>query len=365
MWFRLLRAACAAALLLLLPCAPAGGLSGLDEQPRAAAAVLRGMSNEARALRFGIYPGGPTGEVRHAAPVDQSTVFERVRELRRATAHLGRPLVVHLYISWYQDDAYWINHELDRYHAAGCAVIYSVRYEPPAGREGDAEGFARYVREFARRHGNHPGLYRLVVGNEANVVGVAAGSDGRHARAIDAVALGTIAAREELDRIGSRAEVGVNFGVTHHELDAAFLQELQALGGQRFRAALGFVGINVYPGLWPPIDTGDPYLDMLESLTGARASLELAGLEPALPLDILENGFPTPDEDEHHVRFDGFFRAVVDHHRALNIDGYAWFSLWDADSGSPDRYAHYGLLRSDLSLKPAFERYRALLADTR
>ena len=174
---------------------------------------------------------------------------------------------------------------------------------------------------------------------------------------------GTIAARHELGRHRSAAQIGINYAVTGGDGDAAFLRDLTDRGGWEFRNSVAFVGLNVYPGLWP-VGSGDAYADMAAYLHGARSALAGAGFGPGVTIDVLENGFPTTDELAQAARLDLMVRAVLDSRTSAGVSSYSWFGLLDADSTSDNVYAHYGLLRSDMSPKPAFDRYRQLIAES-
>lgn len=244
--------------------------------------------------------------------------------------------------------------------AAGVGVALTVKYSPPAGRAGDLDGYVAFVRQIARRYGADPGVVALCIGNEANVYGNPEASDGPFVGSHAAVARGVIAARDELRSIGSTARVGFNFAITNQTADGAFVRELVSLGGSGFGGAVDVVGVQVYPGIWSP--GRGTYADMATALDSARASVDS---EPALrgrAIEVLEVGAPILDETEQAARLDAFARATLDRRTSHNIVHFNWFDLWDADTSSVDAFAHYGLLRSDLAPKPAFDLYRRLIA---
>ncbi len=141
------------------------------------------------------------------------------------------------------------------------------------------------------------------------------------------------------------------------ETDARFLTDLVALGGSDFAADVSFVGLNIYPGLWP-VGTGDPYEDMKTHLRNGRYSIASSGLGPDVGLVVLENGFPTTDDNQQANKIDGFLSATCEVAGEVGLTGYYWFDLWDANSASSNPYAHYGLLNSDLSPKPGYDLFR-------
>jgi hypothetical protein len=147
------------------------------------------------------------------------------------------------------------------------------------------------------------------------------------------------------------------------EENGEFLRDLVAQGGDEFLSAVQFVGIIVYPGIWQA-GTGDPYRDMMSALELGRASIDSANGLAGRPLEIREAGAPMIDEAEKARRVRSFTQAVVDNRARLNIEHFSWFDLWDADSSSTYQFAHYGLLRSDLSSTASFEAYRDFIART-
>jgi hypothetical protein len=60
---------------------------------------------------------------------------------------------------------------------------------------------------------------------------------------------------------------------------------------------------------------------------------------------------------------DTMVHAVNDYRGTFDISDYRWFNLRDGDSSAPQPFQHFGLLRSDYTAKPAFQRYRRLVAE--
>lgn len=325
-------------------------------QPDTIAGGTPSVKRAAPQLLFATYPGGGTGETPNAPPVNPDTVVQRLSALRGDS-----PFGVHLYTAWSWHDPAWLDRDIERYLNADLRVTMTIKYAPPPGHEGDVDGYVAFVRGLMRDYSRYPGIARFVIGNEANQGGNPEASDGAYDRAAEAVALGAVAAREELDAAGSSAQIGINMATTGRERDAQFLKTLVDIAGPRLHGAVACLGINTYPGVW--YDEGnDPYDDMLARIRDARYALDDAGFDPGVSLDIMENGFPTADEGEQAERLTAMVQAVLDNYIEYGVSRYSWFDLWDADSSASDRFFHYGLLRSDLSPKPAFERYRDLIA---
>ena len=329
-----------------------------DSAVNSAATGQRLISGSASAgVLFGIYPGGGNGETGYVAPPSVDQIVGSMDRLRGS-----RPFNVHLYTAWSWYNQQTLDEEIARYTGAGFSVTISIKYSPPDGHVGDANGFAAFVRNVVDRYESNSGVTSFVIGNEINVAnGNPGSSDGPIEGVREATVRGVIAASQELSKAGSQAKLGTSLAVLDRAADAQFLKDLVQLGGDSFKSAISFMGINVYPGLWP-IGTGDPYGDMVTYLRNARYSLEYAGFNSDVKIRILENGFPTLDENAQADKLDGFVRAVCDNASSLGISGYTWFDLWDANSASSSIYGHYGLFRSDLSPKPAVTRYQQAIA---
>ena len=307
---------------------------------------------------FGVYPGGGTGETPGIPNPDARVVDQRLKELAS-----GRPLAVHLYTAWSWHNDSDLDAQIARYTGAGLKVTLTIKYSPPQGHVGDIAGYESFVRSVVKRYANNRSVVSYVVGNEANVAGNPDASDGPFAGARTAVVRGTIAARSELASLGSPARVGVNFAVGSAKENSEYLRDLVAQGGDEFLSAVQFIGINVYPGIWQA-GTGDSYRDMVGALELGRASIDAVAGLAGRPLEVREAGAPLIDEAEKARRVQAFTQAVVDQRTRLNIGHFSWFDLWDADSSSTYQFAHYGLLRSDLSHTASFQAYKDLIART-
>ena len=337
------------------------GQRAMDQATQAGPAAQRASAKPGGGtsghVLFSVYPGGGNGEVGAVAPPPPDAVLARINDLRGS-----RPFNVHLYTAWSWYDPSALDADIARYTGAGFSVTLTVKYSPPAGHDGDVSGYAAFVRQVVDRYGGNARLDGFVIGNEVNNTnGSPSASDGPLPNVQQAVVSGVIAARSELTRIGSPARVGTDVSVHSASTDGPFLAQLTQLGGAPFRSALTFLGVNVYPELWPA-GTGDPYGDMTGYLDDMRAEMSAAGLGPGVTIDVLENGAPTLDESQQATRLDAFVRAVCDNAARDGIHGYSWFDLWDANSASASIYDHYGLLHSDLSAKPAFSSYQQRIA---
>lgn len=320
----------------------------------------RSLGRAPRAIVFGVYPGGGTGETGSSVTPSAGAVLRQLNALRGSA-----PFRVNLYTAWSWYDPTSLDSEINQYSAAGFQITLTIKYSPPAGHDGDAQGYAGFVTSVVQRYATNPSVYRFVIGNEINLAnGNPGASDGPFANVPAAIVRGVHAAENVLGRVGSRAQLGFDLGVGGRDNDAWFTARLAKLGGSAFVSAISFLGLNAYPSLEPDA-TGDHYTGMATNLINARAILSYAGFSSAVTIDVLENGSPTLDESAQASMLDAYIHAVRDHATSLNISGYSWFALWDADSTSSSIYGHYGLLRSDLTAKPAFARYQRAIADNR
>lgn len=308
-------------------------------------------------ILFGVYPEPGNGQIGNVSSPQHAAVIDAIHELRT-----GQPFDVHLYTAWSWHNDGDLDRKIKAYTDAGLQITLTIKYSPPPGSDGDVKGYARFVQRIVRRYGTNPAVHRYVIGNEVNVTwGDPGSSDGPFRNASRAVVDGVAAATQQLAQLRSTARVGTSIAITEPGTDARFLQALAKLGGRQFTRSVSFVGINVYPGIWP-VGSGDVAADMASHLQTTRLAMTKAGFTSAVSMAILENGFPTADDAEQAARVTPMIQAVCRVGRSVGVTSYSWFGLIDADSTSDDPFAHFGLLRSDLSKRPAFDRYREIIA---
>jgi hypothetical protein len=353
-------AAVAALLAAIVLAAPAAG-------PTDAAAV------GGRPLRFGVYPWGTVGAT---DPVAGARAEDPERSLAAVRALQGaKDFVVHLYGQYdgtdegaadrlLRDARWWSDH--------GLLVEPVLRYRP--ARAELAGGYGAWVRWTARRLARIPGVVAIQVGNEANNHDAAAAADGAYPGAVRAVARATPVARRAVLAAGRRdIGVGVNWAAGRRPCaDGRFWRELGRAGGRAFASAVSWVGVDVYPGTWsapsasaPPTAAavGRTVTDTLRC--ARRRHLPAAGLGRRVALTVAETGYPTDPSRPEATQRDVLAATVraVDRVRvAYGVTDLRWFSLRDANTASGQLENGYGLLRDDLSPKPAFGTYRRLVA---
>ncbi|MDQ6836568.1 MAG: hypothetical protein M3016_10320, partial [Actinomycetota bacterium] len=331
-------------------------------------------------LRFGIDPGvaGSAGGAQlPATPDDLNRDVSRAQALRPA----GRVLVVRLNRLFWSDGEAGIAHFkalVAKYAAAGLAVELQVRYHPGPGEDGNLAAWRAYVRHVVDVFGSDPRVVAMTITNEVNVTFSSNTSDGAYTNAKDALIQGIVAAHSEAVR---KRFDRLRFGFTYAYRfspsgDASFFAYLGAHGGSAFRAALGFVGLDFYPGsVYPPtMSPGETYRgDMAQALGAVRGCyMPMAQLGSGIPIWITENGVPT-GANTNEAQQASALTQLVDAARAysgtFNVTDYRWFNLRDANEsptgslpGASATFATDGLLHDDYSAKPAYAAYRAAIA---
>jgi hypothetical protein len=177
---------------------------------------------------------------------------------------------------------------------------------------------------------------------------------------------GVLAARDEVDRLGLDVLVGCNSTPTF-DPGQEFWTGLGRLGGGEFCAALGYAGLDFFPDVFRPI----PAAGFTDAVTAVlhgfrRTSLAAAGIPDAVPIHVTEHGWATGPGRSPARQADvleSVVRTVDARSSPLHITTYEHFSLRDADSAEPSTMFQFGLVRSDYTPKPAFARFRSLIAE--
>mgnify|MGYP001369291006 CR=1 FL=1 len=327
-------------------------------------------------LRFGIDPGiaGSAGGVQLP-----STADDPAKDLLgvEALAPHGRLLVVRLNRLFWSDGEPGIHafqQQAARYARAGFEVELQVRYHPPSGQAGDIPAWVAYVRHVVDSFGARKQVVAMTITNEVNLQFSPNTSDGYYAGAQDALIAGIEAAHAEALRRGFRQ---LSFGFTYAyrfspQADASFFSYLGAHGGAPLRRALGFVGLDFYPGtVYPPvIAPGDSYSAELAQAAGVVRDCyaPMAGIGRSVPIWITENGVPTGvlSDAQQADALSQLVTAARDYSGTFGITDYRWFNLRDSSSSGPTTlagptFSSDGLLRDDYTRKPAFTAYQSLI----
>jgi hypothetical protein len=324
-------------------------------------------------LRFGITPLPQAGQI---GPVPADALPEQPARTQSALAALrppGAPFVLRLNRFFWSDGEAGFRRYLDlasRFTSRGYLVELQVRYHPSAQQGGDIPAWEAHVRDVVRRFGANPRVVALQITNEVNFSFSADSSDGSYQNAREALVRGVIAAKDESRRRAfGRLAIGFNWA---YRLDPgseqSFWQGVRDRGGQAFVRSLDWIGLDAYPGtVFPPESDADGYRDgMVNAMSALRCYATVPGIPASVPMKVEENGWPTfpgRSEEDQAEFLDRMVRAVSDFRGTYNVSDYRWFNLRDGDTSAPQPFQHFGLLRSDYTPKPAFQRYRRLAAE--
>jgi hypothetical protein len=323
-------------------------------------------------LGFGITPqiAGSAGPSQgDAVPEDPAKTLAALHRLEPNK----RSLVLRLNRLFWADGREGIERfaqRVDAYAAEGFSSEVQIRYHPPEGQEGNIDAWEGFVRDAVRELASRPAVTALSITNEANLPVSPNTSDGAYEGVIDAMIRGIVAAREEATALG-RPGLPLGFSVMWRwepESDEQFWEEIGRKGTPEFRAALDYVGLQVYPGLvWPPASlpgrsAGE---ETVEALTLLRECyMPKASLGDEVDLWVSENGYATNLGRTETQQVADLRSTVDDVHRwsgTLGVTDYRYFNLRDNRSNGTDLFDAVGLRRDDDTEKPAFATYRQLV----
>jgi hypothetical protein len=301
-------------------------------------------------LRFGVYPGNTFTFGKYVGlrgVNDRDPLADGALDTMVELAN-GRPFDVHLYAQWDRGAA-GLAGQITRIDARGLRLNVALKYVPPAGSDGDHAGFAEWVADTVASH-TDVDVWQIT--NEANVLG-SPDTDGSAKDPVGALIAGVKAAAAATD-----AEIGFNwFYRLDPVTDRRFWSDLGTRGGDEFRAAIDYAGVDIYAGTYiPPLYSVDDEADFRTALEYVRCEMmPLAGLGAAVPIYVQEFGYPTlaplRTEDKQAEALRAYLRAA----QGLNVGLLQWFQLADAESDLGDGW---GLVRADYSPKPAFQVFR-------
>ena len=312
-----------------------------------AAFARAGVADES--LRFGVYPGNTFTFGKYVglngtnpqAPVGP-LALARLVELAA-----GRPFDVHFYAQWDGGVPALLEDEIAAVHDAGLRVNLALKYVPPPGRDGDLAGFASWVSQTVAAH---PAVEVWQITNEANVP-VSPDTDGSFTDPIGALIAGVEAAAAVKT---ADQQVGFNWFYRLDPLsDRNFWSALGTRGGECFRRALDYAGVDIYAGTYiPPLYSLNDEADFRTALEYVRRDMmPLAGLGAEVPIHVQEFGYPTLAPLRSEAKQAEALAAYIRATEGLNVALLQWFQLADATSPLGDGW---GLLRADYTPKPAF-----------
>lgn len=256
-----------------------------------------------------------------------------------------------------------------RYTRAGFEAELQVRYHPSLSQQRNLRAWIRYVRHVVDAFGPNRRVIAMSITNEINVPFSPNTSDGAYPGAERALIEGIIAAHREAQRRGfSQLAFGFTFAYRFDPTtDAAMFAGLKR-GGAAFRRALGFVGVDYYPELYPGLHstTGLTAATVEMLATMRRCFMRLGGLGAATPLWVTESGYDTiPGEftaATQRTALVQIVNAIRGAARSYGVTDYRWFNLRDNLSSATGFAQTTGLLTDDYARKPAFGAYRSLIA---
>jgi hypothetical protein len=231
----------------------------------------------------------------------------------------------------------------------------------------NVNGWVRYVRRQVRKLSPYAGT--ILIGEEANhdTLPPPWGT-----MPVEAIVEGVLAAKEELRKLGNRyTKIGFNAswnaGLRAAHGDTQFFEEIAQLGGDRFRRAVDFFGVDMYPGgLGGSLPSyRQPAASMLRHVR--LCWMRTAGLPDSVPLYVTENGWATSNSmgrtyEAQAAAVEELVRAVHDYRAMYNVRAYEFWGLRDDDTSLDQTPTSLGLLESDYTPKPAFDVYRRLIA---
>jgi hypothetical protein len=320
-------------------------------------------------LRFGIDPepaGSAGAEQGAATPVNQAKTLAAVRALRPP----GKQLVLRVNRLFESAGAAGIRRFrriIAGYSRAGFDAELQVRYHPSPAEAGNTGSWTRYVRHVVDVFGSNRHVVAMTITNEINLAVSPNTSDGAYPRAEQALIRGIIAAHREAQRRGfTQLRFGFTFAYRFDPVtDAAVFSGLRS-GGRAFRDALGFVGVDYYPELYPGLTTPLPAATLQMMATMRRCFMGLGGLGPRVPIWITESGYDTTPGKITLAQQSGALVQIVDTvssaARTYGVTDYRWFNLRDNLSSTPAFAETSGLLTDTYHRKPSFSAYRHLIA---
>ena len=325
----------------------------------APAATAQAHDHGGPPLTFGIYAGGQAGTPSGltTGPADDPAKIQAALDRLQGGR---RPFLVRAFTAFADQAPGTVSGTLPanaaQYATHGRRLDLVLGY---SGTVNSQAGWIRWVQDQVHAYG--PSLGAIQITEEPNIL-QAPGEDPIN-RQNQAVITGVLAADEQLRRDRLRHSVDIGISVAEIGIpDADFWKAIGRLATPRFRAALDYVGTDMYPGfLNPQGSVSDGLTSLLHALR--EQSLPLAGLG-RVPIRVTENGWPTGPgrtEAQQVAAVQDGVRTVSALRGRLGITHYEFWDLRDADTAVADPWYQFGLLRSDYTPKPAFDTYRRLV----
>lgn len=316
-------------------------------------------------LTFGIYPLGVAGTPTGLA-VGPKDAYEKIQQALQALKGEGKTLLVRTYIVYMGEDT--VDKMLaaaERYARAGLLGDLTIGVH---GSNSDLKGWLAFVRTIVREYGAE--LASLQITNEPNLSFM----EGANPNIRKVLVEGVITAKEEA-RAGN-LPVKIGFGSVPDSEHAVphFWEDLAETGGNTFVDSVDYVAHNFYVDMFEAsLPLAEIPVTVEHTLRKLREEhLAAAGIPPAVPIRIGENGWPTgrhpltgelrTGERQAEV-LEAVIRTVHRLRGELNITHYSLFGLRDADSSKDDIFHQFGIMRDDYTPKPAFYKYQNLIKE--
>lgn len=304
----------------------------------------------APSLQFGIYPGGYAGGgSTDPKPDDPTHIIRALDELQARPGFLVRVYTGYNGTSTNGTDA----GQYLRYLGRGRRMDLVLHYP---GHGTPLDGWLRYVRNEVRFAG--PFSSSISLGVDVNL------DAARDPSFVPAVITGVEAAKDEARQLGLR-RLPIGFDeVVVGRADTAFWQSLTAAGGDRFRDALDYVGVELYPDVFRPSpgDLGAQAVALLDIVR--HQEMPIAGLSDRVAIHVSENGWDTVGdrtETQQAAALTAELTAINANRGRLHVTTYEYFDLRDDKTDSTNLFDHFGLMRDDYTPKTAFATYRELI----
>lgn len=337
----------------------------------AAIMLLAMLATDAHAaLRYGGYPWGAVGATTTIAP---SVPDDANKALAAAKALKGtRSFTIQSYASYTGTDgtasADAMMNEVTWWSANGFRIAAVLRYRP--AKSSYASGYTSWATALAKRLAGVKGVASIQVANEPNNPASGAG-DGAYAGVIEAIARTVPAVRTTVVNAGrSDIRVGLNYAAGNARLN---WEGLKLIGGSAFDAAVGFVGVNIYPGTWssPSASTAPTQSAFTNAFSGEFAKIRTdympaAGIPSGVPIQIPETGYPTSSTRSEAWQANAtayILSAVASLASSYNVTDLRWFSARDGNTASGQLENGYGLQRDNYTNKPAFSTFQSYIAN--
>jgi hypothetical protein len=310
-------------------------------------------------MQFGIYPSSITGSDKgpiSGKPDDPQAIMQALNELQGDTPSFWVRAYVH-----YKGNGQSANETPVRpaqYLTSRRRLDLVLCYQT---NDADMEDWCKYIEQVITEYGDQLGTLQIT--EETNAKGV--GTDGDFPPSLQALVRGVVAAKLTAIAAGLDTKIGFNATPSFNPADT-YWQELRSLATPAFYDALDYVGIDFFPDVFRPVPVDELEGAVRYVLTAFRKSLEAAGISTSVPLHITENGWPTgkarPLKDQASV-LEKIIRTIYAMKDELTITHYELFQLRDAITSDETLFSRFGLLDDNYKAKPAFNIYKALVAE--